>query len=267
MAKITEGAFRSWHDTETIHAAEYVQEREMIRVAVNDNDGRIREMESSVNGILLGAGQLKKITDDEGGVKLSITSTTGDILAELVELGKGMHTFYAVSGVKNLPPTGISIRGFAHFTDNHNGWVYATDYDNNVFTNYYSAGKLDWTGWNRLVAHTDTQEELWTGAYYMSDTQTVTPTKKLTACRNGWILIWSDYNPGDGVGNYDFAYSYVPKFIATKHPGAGHLFNVPRTPDGMIVKYLNISDTKIEGNAGNELGDDNDVVLRYVLEW
>lgn len=40
MAKINEGSFRNWNDGETVKASDYKQEREIIRVAVNDTHDR-----------------------------------------------------------------------------------------------------------------------------------------------------------------------------------------------------------------------------------
>jgi hypothetical protein len=119
VAKINDGVFKNWQDVETIHAAEYVQEREMLRVAANDNAERIESIEESIVGFQLGNAQLQKITNDNGSPIISVNATSGDVLAEILALGRGMRTFYAVSGSKNLPPTNISIRGISHLPKQH----------------------------------------------------------------------------------------------------------------------------------------------------
>lgn len=246
------------------------------KISSNQMDEEFNQLIAAVNQVqtddnskdtnLRSKAQMTKITNDTGGLKISVTTTTGNILQSIVSAGVGFHTFYAVTGSLNLPPdTAGSIRGIAHMTTSGIGWVYATDFKNNIFTNYLDNGT--WSGWRHLVSNKDTQEELWSGEYYMHAAQTVTPSKKLTECRNGWILVWSDYNSGAGAGNFDFHYSYVPKFIGTKHNGAGHLFSVPRTPDTLIVKDISVFNDKLTGAAGNEISPDNDVALRYVLEW
>jgi hypothetical protein len=244
-----------------ISSSQVDEEFNQLIAAVN----QVQTDDTTKDTSLRAIAQLTKITNDTGAMKLSITNATKNLLTELVALGVGLHTFYAVDGTVNLP-NGKSTRGIFHQTSSGHGWVLAYDYDNKAYINYLSTGT--WLGWRRLVTDKDTQDELWSGVYFMQEGQTVTPTKKLTDCRNGWILVWSDYDDvGNKANNYDFHYSYVPKFIATKHNGSGHLFSVPRTPDGLIVKYVNIANDKITGVAGNELPDDNDVVLRYVLEW
>jgi hypothetical protein len=91
--------------------------------------------------------QMSKITNDVGGVSLSASTTADDILAMIVNAGVGYKTFYAITGSKNLPPSGISIRGESHITGVNptNGWVQAYDYNGASFTNYISNGV--WTGW------------------------------------------------------------------------------------------------------------------------
>ena len=348
MAKITDGTFKDWQETEIVHASDYTQEREMLRLAVNDNDERLGSIEDSIFGFQLGNAQLQKITDDTGGVTLTTTSTFDDILAIILAAGKGMRTFYAVSGSRNLPPTNVSIRGIAHFTSDTIGWVYATDYKNNIFTNYYDTTKwsgwkpvlslevsattalnsrettgLSWvspntinsptanagsllivspgegtaliqtftdvvtndvytrtrfngtfSNWDRQVAVSDTQDQLWSGGNFMTAAQTVTPIKKLSQCRNGWILMWSDYNTGVGGGpnNVNWVSTVVPKFMGANHNGNNwsERFSIGTTTgqaDILATKEFTIFDDKIVGNANNDQGLSTDIVLRYVLEW
>ena len=97
--------------------------------------------------------QITKITSDSGGVKLSISDTAKNLLTELVALGTGYHTFYCVQGTTNNPST-KSVRGIAHFTQSNIGWAWCTDYNNNLFTNYYDTGNAQggWTGWRSIPA-------------------------------------------------------------------------------------------------------------------
>uniref|UniRef100_UPI0021B39904 phage baseplate upper protein n=1 Tax=Bacillus pumilus TaxID=1408 RepID=UPI0021B39904 len=84
--------------------------------------------------------QQKKITLDSGMPLISIKDTSLSILDEVINNGLGQGTFYAIAGSKDLP-NHRSFRGFFHMTDAKNekgtfGWVYATDYANNIYTNY-----------------------------------------------------------------------------------------------------------------------------------
>ncbi|PRS34060.1 hypothetical protein C6X96_06860 [Bacillus pumilus] len=96
--------------------------------------------------------QQKKITADTGMPLISLKDTSKSILDEIINNGVGQGTFYAIAGSKDLPNQ-RSFRGFYHMTDSTNGvasfgWVYATDYQNNIYTNYLN--NTVWSGWARL---------------------------------------------------------------------------------------------------------------------
>ncbi|MCY7430528.1 BppU family phage baseplate upper protein [Bacillus safensis] len=106
-------------------------------------------------------GQLSKITADNGMPLISIKDTSLSILDEVINNGLGQGTFYAIAGSKDLP-NHRSFRGFFHMTDTTNGkasfgWVYATDYANNIYTNYLNNNV--WTGWSRISNHNMLSED------------------------------------------------------------------------------------------------------------
>lgn len=97
-------------------------------------------------------GQLSKITADNGIPLISLKDTSMSILDTIINNGVRQGTFYAIAGSKDLPNQ-RSFRGFYHMTDSTNGvasfgWVYATDYANNIYTNYLNNNV--WSGWARL---------------------------------------------------------------------------------------------------------------------
>jgi len=134
--------------------------------------------------------QMMKLTDDNGGTKLTITDSTKDFLIELLNLGRGMHTFYAVTGTTNLPESNNSVRGIFHQTSLGYGWVIAWDYRNNVYTNYLDNNT--WSGWKWLSSKMTT---LWSGDSRGDFNSTFTLSESLT--------------------NYDFAYIKVNNISGT----------------------------------------------------
>jgi hypothetical protein len=58
MAKIPDNSFKQWRDAETISATDYVKEREVLRVATNDNDTRIKTLETDVDAVEIKANDL-----------------------------------------------------------------------------------------------------------------------------------------------------------------------------------------------------------------
>ena len=139
-------------------------------------------------------------------------------------------------------------------------------------------GKIDRTGkWdtfrvrdglgylNSTVVIADTTEMLWGGQNYMRATETITPKKSLSQCPNGWVLVWSDYDPGVGANNSDWVFDIIHKSF---NSGGGIRFQVPQA-DGLFAdKYIYCTGTQLKGHSTNDANDRNkDVVLRYVYAF
>lgn len=208
-------------------------------------------------------------TNASGGVLHYYGEGSGkNILTEMASWSQGMHTAYSYGGTTGNPKDTESWRMFCHKTSDVIGWVLAFGTSGSVYSNYYDSG---WKGWKTI--YDALPAPLWTGEYYMTDTQTVTPSKTLSECAHGWMLLWSDYNPGDGVGNTDFATTIIPKraYTGQKWGGGQFLCVVPRFADSsgeaIVVKTLAVHDTKLVGSANNTVSPRNDVVLRAVYEF
>lgn len=116
-----------------------------------------------------------------------------------------------------------------------------------------------------------TDEALWTGADVMGAGATITPNKKLSECKNGWVLVWSDYDDTSGVANNSqVATVVVPKQIA---PASSFYCIIPSAigQTGIVTscgKSLGITDDSITGYAGNNATTDGqDVCLKAVYEY
>ncbi|MEG7356850.1 BppU family phage baseplate upper protein [Bacillus sp. 0209A] len=110
-------------------------------------------------------GQLTKITNDVGGVAFAVNEGE-DMLQAIVNRGRSMGTFYANGKAVNSPSS-ASTRGFYQMTSQSTdgkgmyGWVYAMDYRNNVFTNYYDGNSSGWTGWKQLDTSKNFENAIW----------------------------------------------------------------------------------------------------------
>lgn len=92
------------------------------------------------------------------------------------------------------------------------------------------------------------------------------------------MLLWSDYDPGDGANDADFATTMIPKRNATGGTWGGKSFlcDIPRyvgsdatdtSTEKRIIKPIYVHDDCIKGSYQNASGDRNDVVLRAVYEY
>lgn len=220
-----------------------------------------------------------QLTADNGAQKLSYYKNDGkNILTEFAALTTGMYTAYSQSGTAGNPKTTEAWRFMIHKTGNTTGWVQGYGSLGSVYTNYQD-GDSGWRGW-RCIWDND-PNPLWSGAMYMSSSnstpQTVTPSKKLSECRTGWLLLWSDYDAGDGANDADFATTIIPKNNPSGGTWGGKSFlcDIPRyvgsnaedvDTERRIIKPIYVHDNRIEGSYQNAYDERNDVVLRAVYE-
>lgn len=218
-----------------------------------------------------------QMTADDGDVAVSWTNQ--DVVAKIKALPTGMQTAYAKSGTTNNPKSVEAWRFMVHKTGATYGWVMAFGSFGSVYTGYVDNG--NWQGWKCI--YDDNPQPLWKGAMYMSSPdstpQTVTPSKKLSECRNGWLLLWSDYDKDTKKANdSDFVTTMIPKHNPTGGTWGGKAFycDIPRyigsnvndvDTERRIIKSIYIHDNCIKGSFNNDKDERNDVVLRAVYEF
>lgn len=111
-------------------------------------------------------------------------------------------------------------------------------------------------------------QTLWTGAWHMSNSQTVTPSKRLSECPNGWALIFGYYTSGTSY-DYNFNTTFIHKAYASHYNGAGMFaLNAYNGSDKLPAnKYLYVSGNQISGHASNSEQPSSRMVLRRVIAW
>lgn len=219
-----------------------------------------------------------QMTANNGDVVVSWSNQ--DVVAKVKALSSGMTTAYSQIGATNNPNSIESFRFMVHKTGSDKyGWVMAFGSRGSVYTGYVDNG--NWKGWRAIFEASPAP--LWTGAAYMSSPnstpQTVTPSKKLSECRNGWLLLWSDYDKDTKKANdSDFVTTMIPKKNPTGGNWGGKAFycDIPRymgsnvndvDTERRIIKSIYIHDNCIKGSFNNDKDERNDVVLRAVFEW
>lgn len=143
-------------------------------------------------------------------------------------------------------------------TDTPSGSYSNADYD--TLRVLDGSGRL-----NNKVIFTSDDEILWSGGLFMSDTHTVTPSKKLSDCPNGWVLVWSEFKDGEALSS-GWQFSYIPKKYGSLSAG-GSWQPVCGTSGTTTLKYIYCSDTQVKGHARNDDAPQNTAVLRHVLSF
>lgn len=211
-----------------------------------------------------------QITADDGDVSVSWSGQ--NVVTKFQNLSCGMCTAYAPKGNTGNPNSDESFRFICHKTGtNLYGWIMAHGAKGSVYSGYIDNGT--WRGWKCI--YESTNSPLWSGAYYMNATQTVTPSKALSKCRNGWVLVWSDYDPDTSKPTgADHFTTVIPKLNggAATWSGQSVTLAIPTalSDSGVLTmagKRIYVHDTKIVGHAANRIAPANDVVLRAVYEY
>lgn len=114
---------------------------------------------------------------------------------------------------------------------------------------------------------------LWSGGYFMTGTHVINLSEAISKQNNGIVLVFSAYTDG-AVGDYWWHQFFIPKYVVTNSPGAGHCFSLCSGNFSIVaMKYLLIKDTQITGHNNNNLTGtasgitfaNNRFVLRYVI--
>ena len=214
-----------------------------------------------------------QFTDNNGSFKYSyVRDDNKNILTEIASYPIGFYTIYSQSGTSGNPKDTEAWRFMVHKTGSNTGWVQGYGSVGSVYTNYLD-GSSGWRGWQCIY---DTAPPiLWMGEYWCTDTQTVTPSKALSECRNGWVLVWSDYDTANEKStNGDCFTTVIPKWNPNHVKWSGQSF-IAAVPSGLndsgVVSFagkrLYVHDTKITGHTVNDVAPSNDVCLRAIYEY
>ena len=170
-------------------------------------------------------------------------------------------------------PNATSYFGFDHSTN----WDWHGLYSNiNGNSGYliqrrYSDGRV-WANGGRIPLNSN--NVLWsggTGGYYMGDGQSVNLSQNITDQMIGIVLVWSSYDSSAGAHNYDWNFTFVPKWFVQNYNGNGMECILTNTviSSTMSYKYLYIYNNKIVGYKNNTSTGtgyaNNAFVLRAVI--
>lgn len=102
---------------------------------------------------------------------------------------------------------------------------------------------------------------MWNGNDILSATTELTMPKKLSECKNGWILVFGDTTQGS-----NWNYCYIPRTHTSMYDYSGGVkFIVGVKNSGITSKFVFISDTKIKGHLANTQGGNEGAALLKVI--
>lgn len=108
--------------------------------------------------------------------------------------------------------------------------------------------------------------KLWSGEWFVSASQTVTPSIKMSDCLNGWVLEWRGYTNGASI-NGDYNYTYIPKIHGTAHSGAVMSVWVVGYNGASFRKIIYVTDSNLKGHSNNASSPANNSVLTAVYAF
>ena len=212
---------------------------------------------------------ITRITNATGTVQTSLTDSTANVLQAFVDMGIGFHTLYANATVQNVPG-GKSARFFGHLTDLTNGYIYAVNEDGSTYVNCVING--EWQRWKTLYEANPAL--LWEGASYPNNGITITPVKKLSECRNGWLLTFSASSNARAQDNM-IQTCMIPKegYNGDVWNGSPQVFSLTYAVNSstgalsQCVKVFDVYDDRIVSTPNNVTTVSQNMMLRSIQEY
>jgi hypothetical protein len=109
------------------------------------------------------------------------------------------------------------------------------------------------------------QIPLWEGNVYPLSEDTITPSKRLSECANGWLLRWQR-RTASGLENNNYQYTYIPKIHLLSSNGGVRVV-LGSTGGTYVFKYIYVDANKITGHATNEQDNNHNIALSGVFEY
>jgi hypothetical protein len=164
-------------------------------------------------------------------------------LKKTFKTGNGYTTF-AIDGTSGSTTANYLMQIFASDVQGNAAsgeYSYAVDNDGSIeCLDLYVKGKLVRAG-----------ECLWSGAYYMSASQTVSLSKPVSEQTTGIELVFAPYKNGAIVNNNWVHFQICKEFIAYNAPSGNRFIMVEGNFENIATKVLYISDYEITGSSNN----------------
>ncbi|MFG5393356.1 hypothetical protein ACFJX6_08285 [Enterococcus faecalis] len=106
-------------------------------------------------------------------------------------------------------------------------------------------------------------KKIWSGAWYMGESQSINPSLPLDQCLSGWLFLYQPYDSKAGQGNpWDMNYVFVPKTHIVEFGGRAVVHHLETLNGSKYNKYIYISNTQILGHKNNNTASKEFVLTR-----
>lgn len=174
---------------------------------------------------------------------------------------------YVTSYTDNASGGGFEMTPNGELSSNYkNGNIengYDLTYNSLSFRNNGVTGYVDA---NTLMMFNNVGKKLWSGEWFVSASQTITPNVKMSDCLNGWVLEWRGYTNGASIDG-DYNYTYVPKVHGQAHSGSVMSAWVVGYGGSSFRKILYVTDSNLKGHSNNAAAPANSSVLTAVYAF
>lgn len=136
---------------------------------------------------------------------------------------------------------------------------------NDIYFRQKNGNPVAWESW--IPIYRNNNRVLWEGASMPVASTVITPEIPLDKTVNGWVLVWSDYDPPTSTAK---ELNYTLTLIHKTQPKKETIHSVGSflddTSSKTTTKILTHTNTTITGNDNNSLNTESkDVVLRQIL--
>lgn len=211
-----------------------------------------------------------KITDDNGTEKIILENATSNVLDTFSEQASGFYTLSVNDKVQGLPQVG-HYKLFGQLLEKENGYLFAIQDNGSIYVNYLN--KESWCGWRSLF---EVENKLLFKANN-TDLSTlnniITPSKKLSACQHGWILVFSKCDIASSTAIDAYIQTIViPKVSVSNKKWEGEemifsfVYSEQNTVMTCIKKFL-VYDTRIVESTDANSEISKNIVLRSIQEF
>jgi hypothetical protein len=106
-------------------------------------------------------------------------------------------------------------------------------------------------------------KKIWSGAWYMGENQSITPSLPLDKCLSGWLFLYQPYDSESSQGSpWDMNYVFVPKTHIAEFGGRAVVHHLETLNGSKYNKYIYISNTQILGHKNNNTASKEFVLTR-----